>query len=66
MFVNICPCGGRLHESRHVVSTLRGLHAWDTTLTDAALPATIVQRECHACGRYDKRLHAAGAPAARA
>lgn len=66
MLVNICQCGGHIHESRHAVSTLKGLHAWDASLAAGALPAVVVQRECHACGRYEKRLQCGGSRSAQA
>ena len=48
-----CPCGGRLKERNHTVTTQKGADEWVQGVKQ--LPMTIEQTECQSCGRYRVR-----------
>lgn len=48
-----CKCGGRVRETNHRVTTEKGVQQWGV---NCALPATIEQSECKACGRCRVRV----------
>ena len=53
MMEGTCPCGGRLRERNHHVTTRKGANEWVSV--DCELPLLIEQTECQACGRYRVR-----------
>ena len=56
MFVNLCNCGGHIHEAQHTLVSLRGLWQWMPCDDRSALPANVTQRTCVACGRYEASI----------
>jgi hypothetical protein len=50
----ICPCGGRIRERSHFVTTQTGLAVWKHHAPkdlELRLPVKVIQSECVSCGR---------------